>query len=77
MKPDSKSFDGVSAVPPNTDHPTRTLNLTLTPWGDQCLDAVACKGSGLIRPAWVLCLGILQVDSVGSGCCGLTGNTLG
>ena len=37
---------------------TRTLTLTLTRtlWGDQCLDAVACEGSRLIRPARMLCL---------------------
>ena len=37
---------------PDADHPTRTITLalTLTLWGDQCLDAVACEGSRLIRP---------------------------
>ena len=47
-------------------HSTRTLALTLTLtrtlWSDQCLDAVACEGSRLIRPAWMLCLEILNVD---------------
>ena len=40
------------------DHSTLTLTLTLigTLWGDQCLDAVACEGSRLIRPIWLLCL---------------------
>ena len=40
------------------DRPTRTLtlSLTLTLWGDVCLDAVACEGSRLIRPARMLCL---------------------
>ena len=45
---------------PKADHPTLTLTRTLTLigtlWGDQCLDAVACEGSRLIRPARVLCL---------------------
>ena len=40
----------------NRYHPTRTL------WGDQCLDAVTCKGSRLIRPTWMLCLELLNVD---------------
>ena len=37
---------------------TRTLSLALTRtlWGDRCLDAVACEGSRLIRPTWMLCL---------------------
>ena len=35
-------------------NPTQTLIGML--WGDQCLDAVACKGSRLIRPIWLLCV---------------------
>ena len=35
---------------------TLTLTLTLTLWGDQCLDAVACEGSRLIRPTRMPCL---------------------
>ena len=35
---------------PDADRPTRTLTLTLTLWGDLCLDAVACEGSRLIPP---------------------------
>ena len=40
------------------DHLTLTLTLTLTRtlWGDQCLDAVACEGSRLIRATWFLCV---------------------
>ena len=34
----------------DADHPTRTLPLTRTLWGDLWLDAVACEGSRLIRP---------------------------
>ena len=45
---------------PKADHPTGILTLTLTLtrtlWGDQCLDAVACEGSRLIRPTRTLCL---------------------
>ena len=44
----------VLAMVPNADHPT--LTLTRTPWGDQLLDAVACEGYRLIRPARMLCL---------------------
>ena len=46
---------------PDADHPTRTITLalTLTLWGDQCLDAVACEGSRLIRP---------KGDAVDGGC---------
>ena len=49
------------AVVPDADHPTRTITLalTLTLWGDQCLDAVACEGSRLIRP---------KGDAVDGGC---------
>ena len=45
-------------------HPTRTLTLisTRTLWSGQCLDAVACEVSRLIRPTWMLCLEILNVD---------------
>ena len=43
-------FKGVLAVAPDADHPTRTLTVTLTLWGDLCLDTVACEGSRLIRP---------------------------
>ena len=39
-------------------------------WDDQCLDAVACEGSRLIRPIWLLCLE-RHFDSACSGCCGL------
>ena len=35
---------------------TLTLTLIRMLWGDQCLDAVACEGSGLSRPAQTLCL---------------------
>ena len=35
-------------------NPTQTLIGML--WGDQCLDAVACDGSRLIRPIWLLCV---------------------
>ena len=35
-------------------NPTQTLIGML--WGDQCLDAVACEGSRLIRPIWLLCV---------------------
>ena len=38
-----------------------------TLWGDQCLDAVACEGFRLVRPAWMMCLEIL----IGSAWCGL------
>ena len=42
----------------DNDHPTRTLTLTLIGklLGDQCLDAVTCEGSRLIRPIWLLCV---------------------
>ena len=55
------------------DHSTLTLTLTLigTLWGDQCLDAVACEGSRLIWPIWLLCLERLLSFSTCSGCCGL------
>ena len=55
------------------DHSTRTLTLTLirTLWSDQCVDAVACKGSRLIWPMWLLCLERIEVHTAGSGCCGL------
>ena len=46
----------------NRYYATLTLTLTRTLWGDQCLEAVACEGSRLIRPAWILCLEILNVD---------------
>ena len=48
----------------NRCHPTRTLTRarTRTLWSDQCLDAVACEGSRLIRRTWMLCLEILNVD---------------
>ena len=49
----------------NRYHPTRTLTRTLARtllWSDQCLDAVAREGSRLIRPAWMLCLKIFNVD---------------
>ena len=49
-----------------------TLALTRTLGSDQCLDAVAGEGSWLIRATWMLCLELLDVDSVGSGCCGGT-----
>ena len=35
---------------PDADHPTLTLTVTRTLWGDLCLDTVACEGSRLIRP---------------------------
>ena len=35
---------------------------TQTPWSDQCLDAVAGEGSRFIRPPWMPCLEILNVD---------------
>ena len=59
-------------------HPTRTLTLTRTRtlMSDQCLDAVACEGSRLIHPTWILCLEGLQVDSAGSGCCGVLYNNI-
>ena len=41
------------------DHLTLTLTLTRTLWDDQCLDAVACEGSRLIRATWFLCVEIL------------------
>ena len=47
------------------EHPNRTLTLTLTRlltrklWGDQFLDVVACEGSRLFRPTWMLFLEIL------------------
>ena len=46
-------------------HPTRTRTRTQTLWGDRCLDAVACEGSGLIWPARMLCLEELKVYSIG------------
>ena len=38
-------------------------------WSDQCFDAVACEGPRSIRPTWMLCLEILNVDwtLIGSG----------
>ena len=44
----------------NWYHPTRTRTQTLR--SDQCLDAVACEGSRLIRTTWMLCLELLNVD---------------
>ena len=45
--------------------PTRTRTLTL--WGDQGLDAVACEGSRFMRPTLMLCLeGLFWADSAGS-----------
>ena len=44
----------LSCLKPTTRTPT--LNPTRTPWGVQCLGAVACEGSRLIRPARILCL---------------------
>ena len=40
------------------DRSTRTLTHTLTgmPWGGQCLNAVSCEGSSLIRSIWLLSL---------------------
>ena len=35
-------------------NPTQTLIGML--WGDQWSDAVACEGSRLIRPIWLLCV---------------------
>ena len=37
-------------------HSTRALTQTLVgmPCSDQCLDAVACEGSRIIRPTWLL-----------------------
>ena len=37
---------------PDADHPTRPLTRTpiRTPWGELCVDAVACEGSTLIGP---------------------------
>ena len=32
---------------PDADHPTQTLTLTL--WGNLCLDAVACEGLWLVK----------------------------
>ena len=45
-------------------YPTRTLTVTLTRtrWSDQCLDAVPCESSNLIRPTWMLCVERLHVD---------------
>ena len=51
---DQGIFRGGLAVLPKADNPT--LTLTATPWGDQCLDAVACESLRSIRPARVLCL---------------------
>ena len=55
---DSESLRGVWlwCLKPDADHPTLTLTLTRTPWGDQCWDAVACEGSRSIRPARMLWL---------------------
>ena len=41
----------------DSDHSTRTLTKTLIRmlWGKQCSDTVACEGSRLIRPVWLLC----------------------
>ena len=40
-------FTEILAVVPKADHPT----LTLTLWGDHCLDAVASEGSRLLHSA--------------------------
>ena len=36
--------------------PNLTQTLSRMRWGEQCLDAVACEGSRLIRPLWLLCV---------------------
>ena len=47
---------GFLAVLANADHLTRTPARNLRRWSDVCWDAVACEGSGLTRPAWMLFL---------------------
>ena len=56
---------------PKVDHPTRTLTLARTLWGDQCLVAVPYEISRLILPAWMLCFERLLAELADSGCCGL------
>ena len=55
---------------PDADHPTRTLtrSLTRTLWGDLCLDAVACEGSGLIRAKGDAVKGGAHFKSRAPGC---------
>ena len=53
-------FDLGEQAPPDPN--PNPITLTRTLWSDQCLDAVACEGSRLIRRTWMLCLEILNVD---------------